>query len=74
MKKNNQEYKKYNHKNYYYYQSVGGKLDDENTQTIEPTRNGPYLVRNLKKLKNSKNEVIKSYFVITLCRCGESNI
>lgn len=46
---------------------------DENKQTIEPTRYGPYIVRNLKKFKNSKNEIIKSNPIITLCRCGGSN-
>jgi len=46
---------------------------EENKSSIEPTRNGPYLVKNLKKLKNSNNEEIKSDSVITLCRCGGSN-
>ena len=46
---------------------------EESESSIAPTRNGPYLVKNLKKLKNSKNEEIKSGSVITLCRCGGSN-
>jgi CDGSH-type Zn-finger protein len=45
----------------------------EDEQSIEPTRNGPYLVKNLKKLKNSKNEDIKTGPTILLCRCGGSN-
>lgn len=41
---------------------------------IEPKINGPYLVRNLKSLKNSKGaEISPEKDVVFLCRCGKSN-
>ncbi|MGB5706829.1 MAG: CDGSH iron-sulfur domain-containing protein [Arenicellales bacterium] len=41
---------------------------------IEPKLNGPYLVRNLKSLKNSKGADISSEKdVVFLCRCAKSN-
>lgn len=46
---------------------------EENKSSIEPTRNGPYLVKNLQIFKNSKNEDIKGNPVMSLCRCGGSN-
>jgi len=39
---------------------------------IKPTRNGPFLVKKLKKLKNSKGEELKSSQTVMLCRCGGS--
>lgn len=40
---------------------------------IEARENGPYLVRNLKSLKNSKDaELSSDQDTIALCRCGES--
>jgi CDGSH-type Zn-finger protein/ferredoxin len=39
---------------------------------IECSPNGPYLVRNLQSLRNSKGESIPIKSVIALCRCGGS--
>mgnify|MGYP001574951023 CR=1 FL=1 len=40
--------------------------------TIECSPNGPYVVRNLQNLRNSKGESIPTKPVIALCRCGGS--
>lgn len=40
--------------------------------TIEATLNGPYIVRDLNTLKNSRGELIKTKPVMALCRCGKS--
>ena len=40
--------------------------------TIEPALNGPYLVRNLDDLKNSRGEAIEVKPMMALCRCGKS--
>jgi CDGSH-type Zn-finger protein len=37
---------------------------------IEPLLNGPYLVRNLEALTNSKGEALETKEVLALCRCG----
>ena len=39
---------------------------------IECSQNGPYLVRSLQNLRNSKDEGIPTKPVIALCRCGGS--
>ena len=39
---------------------------------IECSKNGPYLIRNLRHLQNSKGEEISTNKVIALCRCGGS--
>ncbi len=39
---------------------------------IECCKNGPYLIRNLRQLQNSKGEEISTSKVIALCRCGGS--
>jgi CDGSH-type Zn-finger protein len=49
-------------------------LVEDKKISIEPIRNGPYLVLNLNKFKNSKEKDIKVNPVMTLCRCGGSNI
>ena len=46
--------------------------NSEEKLTIEPTRNGPYLVSNLENLRNSRGEAIETSPVIALCRCGHS--
>ena len=46
---------------------------NEKKTSIEPTGNGPYLVRNLTHFWNSKGEPIEIKMVMTLCRCGGSN-
>ena len=40
--------------------------------SIEPTLNGPYLVRNLTDLENSRGEAIETQPEMYLCRCGGS--
>ena len=45
---------------------------DENKPTITPAENGPYLVKNLKKLASRKGPV-DTKETIALCRCGASN-
>jgi CDGSH-type Zn-finger protein len=42
--------------------------------TIRPEPNGPYIVRNLKKLTNSKGETLRVRPIVALCRCGGSNL
>lgn len=39
---------------------------------IECNKNGPYLVRNVMRLQNSKGEEISTKKVMALCRCGGS--
>ncbi len=44
------------------------------SSVIEPKENGPYLVKNLLSLKNSKGtDLLPQKEVIALCRCGKSN-
>jgi len=45
----------------------------QNEPSIEPTVNGPYLVKNLDDLKNSKDERLNAKPVMALCRCGGSS-
>lgn len=40
--------------------------------TIEVTKNGPYIVRNLHHFRNSKGVFIGTQPVMALCRCGAS--
>jgi CDGSH-type Zn-finger protein len=40
--------------------------------TIECKANGPYLVKGLENLKNSKGDAISTKPVVALCRCGGS--
>jgi len=39
---------------------------------IEPLPNGPYLVKNLERLTNSKGDALATKEVVALCRCGHS--
>ena len=41
--------------------------------TIEPELNGPYLVRGLNNLRNSRGEAIEAQPVMALCSCGKSS-
>jgi CDGSH-type Zn-finger protein len=41
---------------------------------IRPEMDGPYIVRNLRKLTNSKGETLAVRPIVALCRCGGSNI
>ncbi|MBV8373871.1 MAG: hypothetical protein JO302_00020, partial [Candidatus Eremiobacteraeota bacterium] len=40
--------------------------------TIRPEVNGPYIIRNLGKLTNSKGETLAVRPIVALCRCGGS--
>ena len=40
--------------------------------TIEPSENGPYIVRNLQNFRNSKKAELETKPTIALCRCGGS--
>lgn len=40
--------------------------------SIEPTVNGPYLVKNLEAFQNSKGKAIETQPEMSLCRCGAS--
>ena len=40
--------------------------------SIEPTVNGPYLVKNLETFQNSKGKAIETQPEMSLCRCGAS--
>jgi CDGSH-type Zn-finger protein len=42
--------------------------------TIRPEIDGPYIVRNLRKMTNSKGETLNVRAIVALCRCGGSNI
>jgi CDGSH-type Zn-finger protein len=44
----------------------------ETKPTITPSPNGPYVVKNLETLRNSKAEKLDTKEVIALCRCGGS--
>jgi CDGSH-type Zn-finger protein len=39
---------------------------------VEPLENGPYLVKNLESLSNSKRSELPTKEVLALCRCGHS--
>ncbi|MFW6129384.1 MAG: CDGSH iron-sulfur domain-containing protein [Candidatus Aminicenantaceae bacterium] len=47
-------------------------MDKDGKPTITPTRHGPLLVKNLKKLINSKGDDLDTNVTMTLCRCGKS--
>lgn len=44
----------------------------ENKPTIECTQDGPYLIKNLTRLKNTNREAVTCKPVMALCRCGNS--
>ncbi len=46
--------------------------ESQKTVTIEAAPDGPYLVKGLEKLKNSKGESLTTKAVVALCRCGGS--
>jgi len=49
------------------------KNGESKKPVIEPSQDGPYLVRDLNKLVNSKGENIATTDVTALCRCGSSS-
>jgi CDGSH-type Zn-finger protein len=44
----------------------------EHKASVDCSRNGPYLVRGLEYLRNSKGEELQVRKVVALCRCGHS--
>jgi CDGSH-type Zn-finger protein/ferredoxin len=54
---------------------IRSEADERNAQTtIRPEINGPYIVRNLRRLTNSKGETLRVRSIIALCRCGGSKL
>ena len=49
------------------------KLEGRQPCAIEPELNGPYLVRNLETLTNSRGESLEARPEMALCRCGGSS-
>ncbi|MEL4305747.1 CDGSH iron-sulfur domain-containing protein [Methanococcoides sp. LMO-2] len=45
----------------------------ESKPSIQPSENGPNLVKDLKYLKNSKGETFEPQPMMALCRCGQSS-
>jgi CDGSH-type Zn-finger protein len=55
--------------------TIRSEADERNARTtIRPEPNGPYVIRNLRKLTNSKGESLAVRPLVALCRCGGSNI
>ncbi|WP_407356891.1 CDGSH iron-sulfur domain-containing protein [Methanolobus sp. WCC5] len=48
-------------------------MDKEVKPSIKVSKNGPYIAKNVKTLRNSKGVFIDTKPVITLCRCGGSS-
>jgi CDGSH-type Zn-finger protein len=48
-------------------------MTEQKKPTIECSQDGPYIVRNLEKLQNSRGEPIPTKRTIALCRCGGSS-
>ena len=47
--------------------------DEETGQpSIEPSHNGPYVIKNLQNLSNSKGDQLETTPIVALCRCGGS--
>ncbi|WP_406657290.1 CDGSH iron-sulfur domain-containing protein [Methanolobus sp. ZRKC2] len=47
-------------------------MSEEKKPVIEVSKNGPYIVKDLKKLRNSRGAFIETSPSIALCRCGGS--
>jgi len=45
----------------------------QNKPSIEVTQDGPYFVRDLERLENSKGELVPAKPFMALCRCGHSS-
>jgi CDGSH-type Zn-finger protein len=45
---------------------------DKTKPAITPAENGPYLVKDLEQLSNSKGEALETKAALALCRCGGS--
>ena len=46
---------------------------ESKTPSVECSENGPYIVRYLEKMQNSRGETLKCRRTIALCRCGGSS-
>ncbi|MBV8375303.1 MAG: CDGSH iron-sulfur domain-containing protein [Candidatus Eremiobacteraeota bacterium] len=56
-------------------QVIRAESSERNARTtIRPETDGPYIVRNLRRLTNSKGEALNVCPIIALCRCGGSNL
>jgi CDGSH-type Zn-finger protein len=54
---------------------IRSEADERNARTtIRPEVDGPYIVRNLRKLTNSKGESLRVRPIVALCRCGGSKL
>jgi CDGSH-type Zn-finger protein len=54
---------------------IRSEADERNGRaSIRPEADGPYIVRNLRKLTNSKGETLRVRPIVALCRCGGSNL
>jgi CDGSH-type Zn-finger protein len=54
---------------------IRSDADERNARTtIRPEVDGPYIVRNLRKLTNSKGETLNVRPILALCRCGGSSL
>ena len=49
------------------------KKDGQNKPSIEVTKDGPYFVKDLNNLENSKGESLPAKPLLVLCRCGQSS-
>ncbi|MEZ5335278.1 MAG: hypothetical protein R2741_08600 [Methanolobus sp.] len=47
-------------------------MDEERKPVIKVSKDGPFIVKNLRTLRNSKGVFIETKPTIALCRCGES--
>ncbi|HZV78900.1 MAG TPA: ferritin-like domain-containing protein [Candidatus Binatus sp.] len=56
-------------------QAIRSEANERSARTVlRPELNGPYIIRNLRKLTNSKGETLPVRPIIALCRCGGSKI
>jgi len=55
--------------------AIRSEADERNARTtIRPEINGPFIIRNLRKLTNSKGETLRVRPIVALCRCGGSDL
>ena len=45
----------------------------EEKPSIDVNKDGPYIVRGIKTIRNSRGSQIEAKDVVALCRCGGSN-
>ena len=55
--------------------AIRAEADERNDRTIvRPELDGPYIIRNLRKLTKSLGETLPVRPIVALCRCGGSNL